>query len=74
MATFSDADESYYFRRHAMSANTPQWNQLFQYEDGQIELTDNREIPVFASAPPRKYPKPNIDQHRDEKQEAAIAG
>jgi len=57
-----------------MSANTPKWNQLFQYEDGQIELTDNRGTPVLTSAPPRKLPKPATDQHRDEKQEAAIAG
>jgi hypothetical protein len=57
-----------------MSATTSQWNQLFQYEDGQIELTDGREIPVLASLPPRKRPKPTIDQRHDEKQEAAIAG
>jgi hypothetical protein len=57
-----------------LSANTPQWNQLFQYEDGQIELTDNRGNPVLTSAPPRKRPAPTLDQHRDEKQEAAIAG
>ncbi len=57
-----------------MSANTPQSNQLFQYEDGQIELTDNRGIPVLTSVPPRKRPTPTIDQRRDDKQEAAIAG
>lgn len=57
-----------------MSANTPQWNQLFQYEDGQIELTDNRGIPVLTSVPPRKRPKPAVDKRHDEKQEAAIAG
>ena len=57
-----------------MSAYTPQWNQLFQYEDGQIELTDNRGIPVVTSVLPRKRPEHTIDQRRDEKQEAAIAG
>jgi hypothetical protein len=57
-----------------MSAYTPQWNQLFQYEDGQIELTDNRGIPVVESLPPRKRPKPANDQRCDEKQEAAVAG
>jgi len=57
-----------------MLANTPQWNQLFQYEDGQIELTDDRGIPVVTSVPPRKRPRPTIEQRHDEKQEAAIAG
>ena len=57
-----------------MSATTPQWNQLFQYEDGHIEQTDERGTSVLTSIPSRKRPKPTTDHSHDEEQEAAVAG
>jgi hypothetical protein len=51
-----------------MSATTPQWNQLFQYEDGHIEQTDERGTPVLTSIPSRKRPKRATDHGHDKKQ------
>ena len=56
-----------------MSATTPQWNQLFQYEDGHIYQTDERGTPVLTSPSPKR-PKPTTDYGHDAKQEAAVAG
>jgi len=39
-----------------MSAITTQWNQIFQYEDGQTVHTDERGNPAVNSEPSRKPP------------------
>ncbi len=57
-----------------MSATTPQWNQLFQYEDGHFEQTDERGIPVLTSIPSRKRPKAATDHGHEENYEVAVAG
>ena len=57
-----------------MSATKPQWNELFQYEDGHIEQTDERGTPVLTSIPSRKRPKPTADYDHDAMQEAAAPG
>jgi hypothetical protein len=53
-----------------MSATATQWNQIFQYEDGQTVLTgDEKGNPDVTSDPRRKPPKQasDNDQRYDEK-------
>jgi hypothetical protein len=52
-----------------MSATATQWNQIFQYEDGQTVHTTEMGKPAVISGPSRKPPKlaSDNDQHRDEK-------
>lgn len=59
-----------------MSAAATQWNQIFQYEDGQTVLTgDQRGNPDIASDPRRKPPTlaSDNDQRYDEKPVETLA-
>jgi hypothetical protein len=58
-----------------MSAITSQWNQIFQYEDGQTVHTDERGNPAVTSEPSRKPPKlaSDNDQRREEKRVETLA-
>jgi hypothetical protein len=59
-----------------MSATATQWNQIFQYEDGQIVLTrDETSNQDVTSDPRRKPPKlaSDNDQRHDEKPVEALA-
>jgi len=58
-----------------MSATATQWNQIFQYEDGQTVHTVERGSPAVTSGPSRKPPKPasDNDQRRDEKRVGTLS-
>jgi hypothetical protein len=58
-----------------VSAITTQWNQIFQYEDGQTVHTDERGNPAVTSEPPRKPPQlaSDNDQHGNEKRVETLA-
>ena len=58
-----------------MSATATQWNQIFQYEDGQTVHTNERGHPAVTSGPSRKPPKlaSDTDQRRDEKRVETLA-
>jgi hypothetical protein len=58
-----------------MSATTSQWNQIFQYEDGQTVHTVESGSSAFNSEPSRKPPKiaSDNDQRRDEKRVETLA-
>ena len=58
-----------------MSAITTQWNQIFQYEDGQTVHTDERGNPAVTSEPSRKPPQlaSDNDQHCNEKRVETLA-
>jgi hypothetical protein len=58
-----------------MSATATQWNQIFQYEDGQTVHIDERGNPALTLGPSRKPPKPasDNDQRRDEKRVETLA-
>jgi hypothetical protein len=59
-----------------MSATATQWNQIFQYEDGQTVLTrDETGNPDVTSDPRRKPPKlaSENDQRHDEKAVETLA-
>jgi hypothetical protein len=59
-----------------MSATATQWNQIFQFEDGQTVLTEDDTCnPDVTSDPRRKSPKlaTNNDQRHDEKPVETLA-
>ena len=56
-----------------MSATTSQWNQLFQYEDGQTVQTDDRGNPAVTSEPSRKPASSQAITTRNEKRVETLA-